>query len=57
MRNRDQRPLDWGATASLYSLTKAISGHSDVLGGAVVSRDHYPGVEASTDAVARRHVP
>ena len=34
-----QRPLDWGATASLYSLTKAISGHSDVIAGAVVSRD------------------
>ena len=34
-----QRPLDWGATASLYSLTKAISGHSDVILGAVVSRD------------------
>jgi cystathionine beta-lyase/cystathionine gamma-synthase len=34
-----QRPLDQGATASLYSLTKAISGHSDVLAGAVVSRD------------------
>src|SRR2546429_4362904 len=34
-----QRPLDFGATASLYSLTKAISGHSDVILGAVVSRD------------------
>jgi cystathionine beta-lyase/cystathionine gamma-synthase len=34
-----QRPLDWGATASLCSLTKAISGHSDVIAGAVVSRD------------------
>jgi cystathionine beta-lyase/cystathionine gamma-synthase len=34
-----QRPLAWGAVASLYSLTKAISGHSDLLGGAVVSRD------------------
>ena len=34
-----QRPLDWGAAASLYSLTKAVSGHSDVIGGAVVSRD------------------
>jgi cystathionine gamma-synthase len=33
-----QRPLDVGATASLYSLTKAISGHSDVILGAVVSR-------------------
>jgi cystathionine beta-lyase/cystathionine gamma-synthase len=34
-----QRPLDWGAAASLYSLTKAISGHSDVIAGAVVSRE------------------
>jgi cystathionine beta-lyase/cystathionine gamma-synthase len=34
-----QRPLDWGAAASLYSLTKAISGHSDVIAGAVISRD------------------
>jgi cystathionine beta-lyase/cystathionine gamma-synthase len=34
-----QRPLDWGAAASLYSLTKSISGHSDVILGAVVSRD------------------
>ena len=34
-----QRPLDSGATASLYSLTKSLSGHSDVIGGAVVSRD------------------
>jgi cystathionine beta-lyase/cystathionine gamma-synthase len=34
-----QRPLDVGAVASVYSMTKAISGHSDVLGGAVVSRD------------------
>jgi len=34
-----QRPLDWGAAASLYSLTKAASGHSDVILGVVVSRD------------------
>jgi cystathionine gamma-synthase len=34
-----QRPLDSGAAASLYSLTKSISGHSDLLLGAVVSRD------------------
>jgi cystathionine gamma-synthase len=34
-----QRPLDLGATASLCSLTKSISGHSDALLGAVVSRD------------------
>jgi cystathionine gamma-synthase len=34
-----QKPLDYGAVASVYALTKSISGHSDVLGGAVVSRD------------------
>jgi cystathionine gamma-synthase len=34
-----QKPLDFGATASVYSLTKSVSGHSDVLGGAVVTRD------------------
>jgi cystathionine gamma-synthase len=34
-----QRPLDFGATASLCSLTKSLSGHSDVILGAVVSRD------------------
>jgi cystathionine beta-lyase/cystathionine gamma-synthase len=34
-----QKPLDFGAKASVYSLTKSVSGHSDVLGGAVVTRD------------------
>lgn len=34
-----QHPLALGATASLYSLTKASSGHADLLLGAVVSRD------------------
>ena len=34
-----QRPLEFGANASLYSLTKSLSGHSDVILGAVVSRD------------------
>jgi cystathionine gamma-synthase len=34
-----QQPLDAGAVASVYSLTKSVSGHSDVLGGAVVTRD------------------
>jgi cystathionine gamma-synthase len=34
-----QKPLEFGAVACVYSLTKSISGHSDVLGGAVVSRD------------------
>lgn len=34
-----QRPLDWGAAASLYSLTKAISGHSDLLPAADLIAD------------------
>lgn len=34
-----QRPLDLGATASVVSLTKASSGHSDLVLGAVSTRD------------------
>ena len=34
-----QKPLAFGALASVYSLTKSLSGHSDVLGGAVVTAD------------------
>jgi cystathionine beta-lyase/cystathionine gamma-synthase len=34
-----QRPLDLGAVASLTSLTKAASGHSDLVLGAVVTQD------------------
>jgi cystathionine beta-lyase/cystathionine gamma-synthase len=34
-----QRPLDMGAVASLCSLTKSASGHSDVVAGAVLTRD------------------
>ncbi|MGE5286083.1 MAG: trans-sulfuration enzyme family protein [Micromonosporaceae bacterium] len=34
-----QQPLDLGATASLCSLTKSGSGHSDVILGAVTTRD------------------
>jgi cystathionine beta-lyase/cystathionine gamma-synthase len=34
-----QRPLEAGPISSLDSLTKAISGHSDLILGAVVSRD------------------
>jgi cystathionine gamma-synthase len=34
-----QRPLEWGAVASVYSLTKGASGHSDLILGAVVGRD------------------
>lgn len=34
-----QRPLDLGADAVLHSVTKFLSGHSDLLLGAVVTRD------------------
>ena len=34
-----QRPLDLGADVSLYSTTKYIGGHSDVIGGALVTAD------------------
>ena len=34
-----QRPLDLGAAATMTSLTKSASGHSDVLMGAVATRD------------------
>ena len=34
-----QQPLSWGASASVYSLTKAASGHADVVLGAIVSAD------------------
>jgi cystathionine gamma-synthase len=33
-----QRPLDLGADLVLHSITKYLSGHSDVLGGAVIAR-------------------
>jgi cystathionine gamma-synthase len=37
-----QRPLDLGADLSLHATTKYLGGHSDVLGGAVVTREASP---------------
>ncbi len=34
-----QRPLDFGAMASMHSLTKYVGGHSDLLLGGVITRD------------------
>ena len=34
-----QKPLDLGADFVLHSLTKYINGHSDVVGGAIITRD------------------
>jgi len=35
----NQRPLELGADIVIHSLTKLISGHSDVLGGVVIAKD------------------
>jgi cystathionine gamma-synthase len=35
-----QRPVAFGADVVVHSTTKYINGHSDVVGGAVVARDH-----------------
>ncbi len=34
-----QKPFDFGADFVLYSTTKYLSGHGDVIGGALISRD------------------
>src|SRR5262245_47652201 len=34
-----QRPLELGATAVLHSTTKYVNGHSDAVGGVIVTRD------------------
>lgn len=40
------RPLDLGADLVVHSATKYLNGHSDVLAGAVVTRDEHPLWEA-----------
>ncbi len=52
-----QKPLEFGALASLYSLTKSVSGHSDVLGGAVVTRDPALAAEVRAWRTAGGGVP
>lgn len=37
-----QQPLEHGCDLSMYSATKFLSGHGDVLGGAIVSRENDP---------------
>ena len=47
-----QHPLNDGADAVVYSTTKYIGGHSDVVGGAIVLND-----EETRDAVASCRTP
>lgn len=37
-----QRPLDFGADVVMHSTTKYLSGHSDVLGGALILKENEP---------------
>ena len=48
-----QRPLSLGADFVVHSTTKYIAGHSDVVGGAVVTTDphHKPGLFASLSSL------
>ena len=49
-----QRPIDLGAHISLYSTTKYIGGHSDVLGGALVIRvDGFAGDTPAEELVSQ----
>jgi cystathionine beta-lyase/cystathionine gamma-synthase len=36
----NQRPLEQGADITVHSTTKYLNGHSDIIGGALVVRDH-----------------
>ena len=48
-----QKPLDLGADITVYSTTKYIGGHSDVLGGAVVlnNQEYYEKIAYNQNAV------
>ena len=48
-----QRPLEYGADIVLHSATKLLSGHSDVLLGALVVKAHDTEISAALDAVRR----
>jgi cystathionine gamma-synthase len=51
-----QRPLDLGADVVVHSVTKYLSGHSDVVLGATVTRDDEPGAELFARLRSHRHL-
>lgn len=51
-----QRPLDHGADVVVHSVTKYLSGHSDVLLGATVTRSDERGRELGARLRAHRHL-
>ena len=52
-----QRPLDLGADIVVYSTTKYLGGHSDVIGGAIVLRDPSHGADLAFNQNATGGVP
>jgi cystathionine gamma-synthase len=52
-----QRPLDAGADVVVHSVTKLLAGHSDVVMGAAVSRDHAVIAELTRRRSLRGAVP
>jgi methionine gamma-lyase len=52
-----QQPLSLGADVSLYSTTKFVAGHSDVLGGALVCDDHALHAAFAEHRVVQGNVP
>ncbi|GAB3600415.1 aminotransferase class I/II-fold pyridoxal phosphate-dependent enzyme [Angustibacter peucedani] len=51
-----QRPLDHGADVVVHSVTKYLSGHSDVVLGATVTRDDEPGRALHDQLRSYRHL-
>ncbi|HEX3005148.1 MAG TPA: aminotransferase class I/II-fold pyridoxal phosphate-dependent enzyme, partial [Angustibacter sp.] len=51
-----QRPLDHGVDVVVHSVTKYLSGHSDVVLGATVTRDDAPGRDLHDRLRAHRHL-
>ncbi len=53
-----QRPLDFGADLSIYSLTKYVGGHSDLIAGAAVgSKETIGAVKALRSAIGTQLDP
>jgi cystathionine beta-lyase/cystathionine gamma-synthase len=53
----NQRPLTLGADFAVHSTTKYLNGHADMIGGAVITRDHELGEEIRFLRMATGGVP
>jgi methionine-gamma-lyase len=53
-----QKPLEHGADISVYSLTKYVGGHSDLVGGAATGRrEHIQPIRLLRSAIGRSSIP